>query len=134
MPKMISKRNMKFISVLMLTVVLVCSFCGYELDVTSYKDSDVPISNFSYVSKVSNLDEVISTEEITAGVSQAALIRQLSTRKNSVDSFAIYFMSICLNSLLFLAFLAFLNLHDNQINSSDRFTIRYIHDKDGQKA
>lgn len=134
MPKMISKRNMKFISVLMLTVVLLCSFYGFELDVTSYKDSDVPISNFSYVSKVSNLDEVISTEEITAGVSQAALIRQLSTRKNSVDSFAIYFMSICLNSLLFLAFLAFLNLHDNHINSSDRFTIRYIHDKDGQKV
>lgn len=134
MPKMISKRNMKFISVLMLTVVLLSSFCGFGADFTSYKNSDVPMSNFSYVSKVSNLDEVISTEEITAGVSQVALIRLLSTRKNSVDSIAIYFMSICLNSLLFLAFLTFLNLHDNQINSSDRFIIRYIHDKDGQKA
>ncbi len=134
MPKMISKRNMKFISAWMLTVVLLCSLCGFGGDFTSYKDSDVPISNLGYVSKTSNLDEVISTEEITAGVSQVALFRQLSIRKNSVDTIANYFMSICLNSLLFFAFLAFLNLHDNQINRSDRFIVRYIHNKDGQKA
>lgn len=134
MPKQLIDRHMKFISVLMFTVVFLCSFFGFGIDNNSYGNIDHPFRNNSYISLATNLDEIISSEEITAGVSQVTLFRQLSTRKNSVDSIVIYFINSCLTPTLFLAFLAFMNLYETVSNSSNRFIISFIHNKDGQKA
>lgn len=126
--------NKKYFAMIAFFSVLLCSFWGLEYDTVSHGTGSFPLNSDSYVSQVANLDEIISSEEISVSTSQAAFIRQLSTRKSSAGLFEIdSFVNDMLPTLYFV-FLAFMSLYRNSSSSSHRFIIRYIHNKDGQKA
>ena len=91
--------------------------------------SHVSINDFESV-----LDEFISSKEISVSTSEAAIAQQLSTRRNSVSTFGSGFLVALLPLALGLLFLACMLLYCNSTSCSQRYIIRYIHNKDGQKA
>ena len=120
-------------SIILLSVVL-CSFWGLGNSTISYGTDKNLYKQISCVSQETNVDEIIRSEEISVSTSQAAIVRQLSTRKSSVSLMVLYILlNAILATLLFFSY-SFSGLYCYAASSSHRFIITYIHNKDGQKA
>lgn len=124
----------KFICLIAIFSVFFCSFLGMGNGNVSVSDGTAPLNPVSYVSSDMNLDVVMNVEEISTSSSQAAMIRQLSTRRNSVSLLVVYtLLNVILPTLFFILF-SLHNLCTYAESKSHRLIITFIHNKDGQKA
>lgn len=129
-----SAYSKKFICFIAILSVLFCSFLGMGNGNVSVSDGTAPLNPVSYVSSDMNLDVVMNVEEISTSSSQAAMIRQLSTRRSSVSLLVVYtLLNIILPTLFFILF-SLHNLCTYAESESHRLIITFIHNKDGQKA
>ena len=132
----INDKKKKYMTFILFFTVLLCSFLGIEYD-TVYENMPASMGEVSHVSIndfESVLDEFISSKEISVSTSEAAIAQQLSTRRNSVSTFGSGFLVALLPLALGLLFLACMLFCCNSTSCSQRYIIRYIHNKDGQKA
>ena len=91
-------------SIILLSVVL-CSFWGLGNSTISYGTDKNLYEQISCVSQETNVDEIIRSEEISVSTSQAAIVRQLSTRKSSVSLMVLYILLNAISAtLLFFSF------------------------------
>ena len=120
-------------SIILLSVVL-CSFWGLGNSTISYGTDKNLYEQISCVSQETNVDEIIRSEEISVSTSQAAIVRQLSTRKSSVSLMVLYILLNAISATLLFFSFSFSGLYCCAYSSSHRFIITYIHNKDGQKA
>ena len=130
------KKVVKYLCSIILLSVVLCSFWGLGNSTISYGTDKNLYEQISCVSQGTNVDEIIRSEEISVSTSQAAIVRQLSTRKSSVSLMVLYILlNAILATLLFFSFsFSFSGLYYCASSSSHRFIITYIHNKDGQKA
>ena len=127
-------QNKKYSAVMAVIFVLICSFSGLDSDTSRYYSNGNPLSQSTLVSQVLDFAEILCTPETSVSASPAAFLRQLSSRKHSTGSFAVNAYVHCIPPVLAVAFLFFIRLHRNCACSTHRCIIRYIHNKDGQKA
>ena len=120
-------------SIILLSVVL-CSFWGLGNSTISYGTDKNLYEQINCVSQETNVDEIIRSEEISVSTSQAAIVRQLSTRKSSVSLMVLYILLNAISATLLFFSFSFSGLYCFASSSSHRFIITYIHNKDGQKA
>lgn len=124
----------KFICLIAIFSVFFCSFLGMGNGNVSVSDGTAPLNPVSYVSSDMNLDVVMNVEEISASSSQTAVIRQLSTRRNSAGLLVVYtLLNVILPALFFILF-SLHNLCTYAESKSHRLIITFIHNKDGQKT
>lgn len=127
-------QNKKYFAVMAVIFVLICSFSGLDSDTPWYYANGNPPGQSTLVSQVLDFAEILCTPETSVSASPAAFLRQLSSRKHSTGSFAMNVYVPCIPPVPAIVFLFFMRLHRRSDCSSHRFIIRYIHNKDGQKA
>lgn len=135
--------NKKFIALMMLLTVLLCSFLGIEYDMTGSKVSliqSAPESNMSEHRTSASMDELVvhiidnKNSVLDEYTSETAIARQLSTKRSGVNTFRGLYIVVFILCALSLLFLTSIYLYSGRICCSQRYIIRYIHNKDGQKA
>lgn len=127
-------RNRKTLSCFVFFTILLYSFFGLRNDVVIEQDGDVSLGQCSFVSQTATVNEVVCSEKTLRSSSQTVLQRQLKFQKKSAnfDNGSV-FIQIMLPTFLGF-FLSIMSLYYCIINSSHRFVIQFIHNKDGQKA
>lgn len=124
----------RVLCVLVFFSVWLCSFLGLGYCTQPYGSDYVPQGQSSFLSLATNPDEIICAGEESESTVYAVILRQHSTRRTGESSLRPVFLFKELTPALLILFFVFLSLHDNSFFSSHTYIIRYIHDKDGQKA
>lgn len=132
----------KFITIMMILAVLLCSFLGVEYDMTENKVSlvqTVPDSSSLQKSPASMGDVAVHIIDNKNSVldeytSETAIARQLSTKRSGVNTLRGLYIVAFILWVLSLLFLTSIYLYPSSICCSQRYIIRYIHNKDGHKA
>ena len=124
----------KHLSIILVFLTILCSFVGFRNDNTLCSTNESPFEKNTYVTNETNLYEVIGPEEISGSTYHAAIIRQLSARKNAVSMLVIHILLDNMLPTLFLFVFFISSLYCYAQSSSHRFIINFIHNKDGQKA
>lgn len=127
-------RNRKTLSWFVFFTILLYSFFGLRNDVVIEQGGDVSLGQCSFVSQTATVNEVVCSEKTLRSSSQTVLQRQFKFQKKSAnfDNGSV-FIQIMLPTFLGF-FLSIMSLYYCIINSSHRFVIQFIHNKDGQKA
>lgn len=127
------KRTKHFVFAMILSVLL-CSFLEVNTENIVSNAANHLGGQLGYVTQVNDFDELISPEEILGHTSQSAIVRQICVRRYADHSFGtdlavglLVLVPVC------IAFL-YRTFGYSCLNCSQKFILRFIHNKDGQKA
>ena len=119
---------------IMILVVLLLSFLGVRAEMVYDCDDYAPFKQCCFDSPASSLNEIICSEESLQSTTQSVLQRQVRLQKKSVGCIVKYiFSGIDMPTFLELS-ISILGLYYFISNCSHRFVIKFIHNKDEQKA
>lgn len=126
-------RKTRFTGCLILLAIVIYSFLGTQLDVPSEYAGDGAGSQYRLESQNCLASEVVYFEKTLQRYSQSFLRGQLKVQRKSIHYDGNVYAPVV---VLFYAGILFsiLSLYYFIINCSNRFVIRYIHNKDGKKA
>lgn len=132
MQNKLSGENRKYFSLLFAFVLLLCSFFSVN------NDNIVNLSDYSsqetakHISQEYSVVLIAHAEEISS--TQSLFGRHFSSGKSGLDNSRFFGNVFLYIGNIFLVFWTFHILTTGNINLSQKFIIRFIHDKDGQKA
>ncbi len=124
----------KSISFFLLFTMLFYSFFELTGNIHIEQVVGVPSDRHSQMDSVVKLNELVSSEQFVQSATQTVLERQLKSHKRNAGFYEGRLVVVLILPAFFLLFLLFLNLCCIVINCSHSFILRFIHQKDGQKA
>lgn len=126
--------NRILFNLLILFAILLYSFFGNTDDILAEYGGDSLLEQFCYVSLTTTFSDLECPDDSLYSISQAVFERQLRYQRKITEfgNGGLYIETIL--PVFLLIFLSIMNLCCFVRNSSHRFVIRFIHNKDGQKA
>ena len=135
MVKKITYLHRRYLSCFLLFAIALFSYVGYKPENTAgYNDATAQLEQYSFVSCVEVYNEITVAKKTIQSSSQTALQRQPKIQRRGVGFCDGQVIALISTPTFFSQILLVLNLCIFVHNSSHRFVLRYIHDKDGQKA
>lgn len=134
MDKTISLKR-RFLNLIMLLSIVCYSFFGISsnLEKSFVKENEVPLG-YSQSDAVVNLDHLAGAGELLQSSPKTELQSQLKVQSKSTTFQNWNICGIEPIYTVYLILLSFLSLCILVINNSHRFNLRFIHNKDGEKA
>lgn len=130
----IINHNRKKCSFIVILSIVLFSFFGLNFEVVHDKNADAPLNQYYIDAQITSVNEFVCSEEALQSATRTVLQRQVKLQKKSAGCNAGCLFYSSEMPTFYRRFKSILGLHYFISNCSHRFVIRFIHNKDGQKA
>lgn len=125
--------NRKKYSVIILSFVILSLF-GAKIDFSMVGSADTPISQSCFDAQELPVNEIVCAQSFLHSTAQSVLQRQTKLQKKTVGCNVEFLFAAIDLPAFFVISISILSLYYFISNCSHRFVLRFIHNKDGQKA